>query len=393
MEKSRLQSGMIIKSCKKDMEQIMEKTISIVIPVYNGENYIRKTILQILQSTYEKLELVIVNDGSVDRSLEICQALQKTDDRIKIYTKVNGGVVSARNYGVSKANGVYLCFCDQDDIVDAKMYGKMVERIERDESDICMCSTGRNIDGRVSAFELSDDALYEGDEVLKYLLLPLIFNGYAVPVEMSRRNLYPHIWNCMFSMKFWEKYNFQFRAYVNFEDDLLMKIDTLSRADKVSTISYVGYYWRVNLKSETYAHKFVENIAEKQRQCYMDMNHCLQRRVKDAATLDLFTRVTRCNQYLIAVHNLTSPMCRKNISFVRQYYQKLIYNCNFSVNIEARRYLKKGRIKPMILLPLLAGKFTLLSYLMEILLDYILLFSLHSQILTKIERKLKGEKG
>ncbi len=371
----------------------MEKIVSIIIPVYNGEKYIKETILRILQSAYEGLELVIVNDGSTDSSLEICRTLQKKDSRIQIYNKKNGGIVSARNYGVSKAKGDYLCFCDQDDIVNEKMYDKMIKRIESDESDICMCSTGRNIDGKVSVFELSKDACYEEDEVVKYLLLPLIFNGYAVPLEMDNLNRYPHIWNCMFSMKFWKKYHFQFRAYVNFEDDLLMKIDTLSRADKVSTISYVGYCWRVNLKSETYAHKFVENIAEKQRQCYTDMYNCLKRRVKDKVTLELFSRVTRCNQYLIALHNLTSRMRRKSIPFIRQYYQESIYNSKFAVSITARKYLKKGRIKPMILLPLLAGRFTLLSYVAEILLDYILLFSLHSQTMTMIERRLKREKG
>lgn len=367
----------------------MGKMVSVIIPVYNGERYIKKTISQILQSALKSLELVIIDDGSTDQSLNICKALQKEDDRIHIYTKENGGVVSARNYGADRANGDYLCFCDQDDIVDIRMYEKMTERMEFDESDIGMCSTGRRIDDKSSVFEQSEDACYENEEVIRQLLLPLIFNGYAVPVKMGNTNRYPHIWNCMFRMKFWKRYNFRFRAYVNFEDDLLMKIDTLSRADKVSTISYVGYYWRVNLKSETYAHKFVENIAEKQYQCYLDMQRCVRRRVKDDFILALFTRVTRCNQYLVAIHNLTSPVCRKNIPFIRQYYRKFIYDSDFTENITARKYLKRGRIKPMILLPLLAGKLTLSSYLAEMLLDYILLFSLRSQRLTMIERRLK----
>ena len=367
----------------------MEKKVSVVIPVYNGERYIKKTVSQILQSAWKRLEVIIVNDGSTDHSLNICKALQKEDDRIHIYTKENGGVVSARNYGADRADGDYLCFCDQDDIVDIQMYKKMAERMELDESDIGMCSTGRRINGKSSVFEQSEDACYEKEEVLSQLFLPLIFNGYAVPAPMGSANRYPHIWNCMFRMKFWKKYNFRFRVYVNFEDDLLMKLDTLSRADRVSTISYVGYYWRVNLKSETYSHKFVENIAEKQRQCYLDMRRCISRRVKDDFILDMFTKVTRCNQYLVAIHNLTSPVCKKNISFIRAYYRKSIYDSDFTADITARKYLKKGRIKPMILLPLLAGKLTLPRYLAEILLDYILLFSLHSQRLTMIERRLK----
>lgn len=90
--------------------------VSVIIPVYNGEKYIKETLNSVLQSIYQNLEVLIINDGSTDNSREICERYQQKDSRIVIYDQKNCGVVSARNNGVSKATGDYLCFCDQDDI-------------------------------------------------------------------------------------------------------------------------------------------------------------------------------------------------------------------------------------------------------------------------------------
>lgn len=366
----------------------MEK-VSVVIPIYNGEAYIEQTINSILDSTYNNIELVLVDDGSTDKSLSICEKLKEKDSRIIIYSKSNEGVVSARNYGIMKATGDYLCFCDQDDIVARETYARQVESINRYQSDFCMCSTGRSIDGKLSVFESSNDSYYEGDQILEELLYPLLFNGYEVPIKMSNIKRYPHIWCCMFRKEFIEKNRIKFRAYINYEDDLLVKIEALSKATKVSTLAYIGYYWRVNLKSETYAHKYVDNISGKQQECFDDMFNCLSKRVCDKKVLELFTRVTFCKQYMDAIHNLTSPYVKKNLRFIEDYYSHTIYKRNFEHCIKARKYLKSGRVKPNIILPILAKRMTVLSYFAEIVLDYILLITLHSQTLTKIERGLK----
>ncbi len=364
--------------------------VSVIIPLYNGEKHIEATIKSILHSEYRNLEVLIINDGSTDNGRMICERLRRADNRITIYDKENAGTVSARNYGVSRAKGVYLCFCDQDDIVDEKCYAKQVERMMLDQSDICMCSVGRSIDGKRSAFELSDDACYEGDAILEQLLYPLLFNGFEPPVKMGAKNRYPHIWSCMFRMDFWKKCNLKFRAYVNFEDDLLVKTQALAAAGRVSTIAHIGYYWRVHLGSETYAHKYIAHLAEKQQDCYEDMYQSIADRVRDPQTLELFRHAVYCRQYLEAIHNLASPEKKKTRKAIRQYYEKNIYSRSFENCITAARMVKKGKIKPRIILRLLAGKHTMMSYYAEVILDSVLLLTLRSQTLTKLERKLKG---
>lgn len=364
--------------------------VSVIIPVYNGEKYMKETLNSILQSTYQNIEVLIINDGSTDNSREICECLRQKDSRIVIYDQENSGVVSARNYGASKATGAYLCFCDQDDIVDSMCYARQIERIEQDKSDLCMCSVGRSIDGKYSAFEVSEDACYEGMDILEQLLYPLLFNGFAPPMKMGEKNRYPHIWSCMFRMNFWRAHQIQFRRYVNFEDDLLVKTQALASAERVSTIAQIGYYWRVNLNSETYAHSYIENIAEKQQKCYADLYQSIADRIGDKKILQMFQDATYCKQYLEAIHNLTSPDAKKTWRNIHAYYKDNIYNRSFKECILAAQYVKKGKIKPQVILYFLARKQTMLSYYAERVLDLVLLISLRSQTLTKIERKLKG---
>ena len=85
-----------------------EKLLSIVIPVYNAENYIENTVKSLLDQTYKNLEVILVNDGSKDRSLEICEQLSKEDGRITVISKENGGAASARNLGIKNAKGDYI---------------------------------------------------------------------------------------------------------------------------------------------------------------------------------------------------------------------------------------------------------------------------------------------
>lgn len=363
--------------------------LSVIIPIYNGRKYIADTINMVRDSDYSDIEIIAVNDGSKDDSAEIVAELQKKDSRIHLYNKENQGVVSARNYGVDHANGDYICFVDQDDFVKPFMYSKMISKMNDDCSDIAMCSSGRNVTGNESVFDYQKDGTYEGNAVREELLFPILFNGFDVPVKYAKENHYPHIWVCVFRKTFWDRAELKFRAYINFEDDLLVKVEALSKANKVSTISDVGYLWRVNLESETYAHHFVENIGSKQDKEYQDMLSSFRAFEPNQEFLKYFKQVQYCKQYLDAIHYLTSSEVKKTSSFIKKYYNENIFCRDFQMAIEGRKYLIRGRIKPGIILPLLAKRKMFGSYRAEIILDKVLLVTLHSQCLTKLERMMK----
>ena len=100
--------------------------ISVIMPVYNVERYVSKSIESIINQSFNDFELIIVNDGSTDNSKEIIEKYAKLDSRITIINKENEGVASARNLGIDRSIGKYLFFCDSDDYAEASRKIKIV---------------------------------------------------------------------------------------------------------------------------------------------------------------------------------------------------------------------------------------------------------------------------
>lgn len=105
------------------------KKVSIIIPVYNSENYISDCLESILVQTYQNIEVIVVDDGSIDDSVNKCKEIQKNDNRVMIIKKKNGGVSSARNTGLKKSSGDYIIFVDSDDIIPANFVAEMVKAV------------------------------------------------------------------------------------------------------------------------------------------------------------------------------------------------------------------------------------------------------------------------
>ena len=118
----------------------MNELISVIVPVYNVEKYLPQCIDSIINQTYKNIEIILVNDGSTDNSLSICNKYKEKDRRIKIINKKNGGLSSARNAGIEKINGPYLCFIDSDDFIDNNMILKLYNLIRNNNSDIAVCN-------------------------------------------------------------------------------------------------------------------------------------------------------------------------------------------------------------------------------------------------------------
>lgn len=118
----------------------MKKKVSVIIPVYNVEEYLRKCLDSILDQTYKYLEVILVDDGSPDQCPYICDQYATKDERIKVIHKKNGGAASARNIGLEIASGEYICFVDSDDYVDKYYIQSLIEQLENTKSDISVCS-------------------------------------------------------------------------------------------------------------------------------------------------------------------------------------------------------------------------------------------------------------
>lgn len=110
--------------------------VSVIIPVFNAEKYIKRALSSLVSQTYENIEIICVNDGSTDHSANILERMAESDNRVKVITQVNSGPAKARNVGLDSAKGKYISFVDSDDFVEKDMYEKLVDVAERECSDI-----------------------------------------------------------------------------------------------------------------------------------------------------------------------------------------------------------------------------------------------------------------
>lgn len=118
---------------------VVEIKVSIIIPVYNAENFVENSINSVLCQTYSNIEIIIVNDGSTDKSQEICTKLLQKDKRIVLVNKTNEGAGKARFVGIQKSRGKYICFLDADDIMETCFVEKMVAALENNSADLVEC--------------------------------------------------------------------------------------------------------------------------------------------------------------------------------------------------------------------------------------------------------------
>lgn len=199
--------------------------ISIIVPVYKVEPYIRRCVNSLLAQTYKDLEIILVDDGSPDNCPVICDEYAQKDHRIKVLHKENGGLSSARNSGMDICKGEYIGFIDSDDYVEPKMYENLMRVIEVQNADIAMCgckivSESGEIIGNDN-FE--ENAVYPIDEIISKFVLTLKTAS----------------WNKLYrasSIK-----DAQFPDGRIHGEDLVFIMNFLTPATTLATTSYLGY--------------------------------------------------------------------------------------------------------------------------------------------------------
>ena len=144
--------------------------VSVVLPIYNVEKYLKKSVQSVQNQTYRNLEIILVDDGSKDSSGRICDELSKEDSRIQVVHKNNGGLASARNSGYEVATGEYVMYIDSDDCVKEDTVKKCVDAIERDKSDVVIFGYEKvSEDGNILEVCSWDNKIYSHNEMTEHL--------------------------------------------------------------------------------------------------------------------------------------------------------------------------------------------------------------------------------
>jgi glycosyltransferase involved in cell wall biosynthesis len=218
--------------------------ISIVVPVYNAERYLHKCINSILCQTKKEFELIMINDGSIDKSLSILQYYERRDDRIKIYNQDNMGVSTARNLGISVANGKYISFLDADDFVDQEMIKELFDSAEHNQADCVMCDfyheSHANYKVEIIHSNLPKSILFKND-ILEIILPRLI--GIEPKRNIYKINLWGSIWNYLFKTEIIKVNNIQFNTNLTIAEDLLFKIEYLFLCELLFSLNKPFYHY------------------------------------------------------------------------------------------------------------------------------------------------------
>ena len=197
----------------------MNPIVSIIVPVYNTQKYVGNCIQSILNQTYNDFEIIIVDDGSNDTIAKLCDGIQAKDCRIKTYHTKNHGISCARNYGISKAQGDYICFIDSDDLLDKQMIEILFNDIIKNNADITMCGYNYiELDGKVYS-------RYGTKKIIRYTkeeALISFFDDYSFGVA---------VWNKMFKKDLVSKIKFNNDIRIN--EDRLFLYEYLCLCNKI----------------------------------------------------------------------------------------------------------------------------------------------------------------
>ena len=195
------------------------KLISVIIPIYNTQKYLKKCIDSVECQSYNNIEIILVNDGSTDSSEKIIQPYLQKYENIKYYKKENGGLSDARNYGIPYATGEYIAFLDSDDYVDLDTYEKVDENYNETEK----------VYGPIFEEKTGEEAfntLYYQDVMLQ------------------------PAWLYLYKTEFWKENNFEYPLGKLHEDFALTSLIML-KAKKVSSTNVYGYYYYQSSSSIT----------------------------------------------------------------------------------------------------------------------------------------------
>jgi len=215
--------------------------VSVIIPCYNAERYLVQCIDSVLGQTLGDLELICVDDGSTDRTLDILQAYQQRDHRVKVLTQANQYAGVARNAGMEIATGQYLLFLDADDYFEPYLLQRLTERADATKADICMCSAFMDdlVTGELQPrFPRQNRALWA---------LPMVFSLDQIS-DYAYFSVYPNPWNKLYRTAFVKEHGLQFQRTKRANDVFFVRA-SLFLAKRMTVISQPLVYYRVGLET------------------------------------------------------------------------------------------------------------------------------------------------
>lgn len=304
--------------------------ISVIVPVYNVEDLLSKCVDSILDQSFKDFELLLIDDGSKDKSGCICEEYAKKDSRISVYHKKNGGLSSARNYGVERALGNYITFIDSDDFIDKSMLEILHNNMIDNNVDLSITGV-RDIYDRKSSIDADrEKMLLNSEETLKLMLMGKKINVYAVS-KLYKRSIFEEI---------------EYPVGKAYEDSYII-VDILKKCSTVfvDTIPQYNYYHRADsITTLSYSDRDLDYIEawtlnyDKIKDAFPNLGDLGLRRV-------CFSYFFVLDKILLANKERETTNTKDIVNFLRQNSAFILNNPYFSRNRKFALRLLKINLK------------------------------------------------
>lgn len=218
------------------MKKDMKEKISIIIPIFNAEAYLTTCLDSVLEQTYSNFEVICVNDGSTDRTGEICDKFRERDNRVKVYHIENQGVGHARNFGLSVMKGTWFCFVDSDDWIEPNYLERMYDLAQEKKCDLVACGVDMTYK-YVKGLDGKEENIY-------------IFETSKVCVEnfiCNKNSMHGVSWNKLYNAKKFK--DVLFDEYVKVNEDCLYVFRIMSLCERACLTTLPLYHWYIRQDS------------------------------------------------------------------------------------------------------------------------------------------------
>lgn len=210
----------------------MKPTVSVIVPVFNGEKYLERCVDSILNQEYEDLELILVDDGSTDGTGEICRRYERQDPRVLLITKENSGVSDSRNLAIGQALGTYLQFVDSDDWLAPDATRLMVRRMEETGCDLVIADFYRVSGERVShKGDIEEDGKMSLETFASYMM------------ENPADFYYGVLWNKLYRREIVERHRLRMDRNISWCEDFMFNLEYMRHAETICALRTPVYYY------------------------------------------------------------------------------------------------------------------------------------------------------
>lgn len=222
--------------------------VSVIVPIYKAEVYLHRCVDSLLSQTFQDYEILLVDDGSPDRSGEICDEYAKKDSRVRVFHKENGGVSSARQCGIDNARGEYTIHADPDDWVEPEMLDELYKKAKEDDADMVIC-----------------DFYVERRENTKYVKQEPSSLNHEVVLRELFQQLHGSCWNKLVRRACYKEYGVAFPKDLNYCEDFIVCVSLLNRAIKISYLHGAYYHYDQIVNNNSITRKYTKETYSQRK--------------------------------------------------------------------------------------------------------------------------------